>query len=79
MSTNPWDHVAETSEIKNALNRDTSQPEVMDSTISDAFSRYMSDSVNFGSDSFEVRVAEQDAFTAGWRAAIAFITGIKED
>ena len=51
----------------------------MDSTISDAFSRYVSDGVNFGSDSFEVRVAEQDAFTAGWRAAIAFITGIKEN
>jgi hypothetical protein len=79
MSTNLWDHVAETSEIKNTSNHDTSYPEVMDSTISDAFSRYVSDGVNFGSDSFEVRVAEQDAFTAGWRAAIAFITGIKEN
>lgn len=79
MSTNPWDHVAETSEIKNALNRDTSQPEVMDDTISYAFSKYASDDVNFGSDSFETRVAEQDAFTAGWNAAIAFIVGIKEN
>lgn len=79
MSTSPWNHVAKVSEIENTSNHDTSYPEVMDGAISDAFSKYVSDGVNFGSDSFEVRVAEQDAFTAGWRAAIAFITGIKED
>ena len=48
MSTNPWNHVAEVSEIKNTPDCET-------------------------------RVAEQDAFTAGWNAAIAFIVGIKED
>lgn len=79
MSTNPWNHVAEASEIKNTFGHDTSHPEVMDSTISEAFSNYVSNDVNFGSDSFETRVAEQDAFTAGWNAAIAFITGIKEN
>ena len=75
MSTNPWNHVAEASEI----DRNTDHSEVMDNTISDAFSKYVSDGVNFGSDSFETRVAEQDAFTAGWNAAIAFIVGINED
>ena len=75
MSTNPWNHVAKVSEI----DRNTDHSEVMDNTISDAFSKYVSDGVNFGSDSFETRVAEQDAFTAGWNAAIAFIVGINED
>ena len=79
MSTNPWNHVAEASEIKNASGRDTGHPDVMGSAISDAFSKYVSDGVNFGSDSFETRVAEQDAFTAGWNAAIAFMAGIKEN
>lgn len=79
MSTNPWNHVAKVSEIENTSNHDTSYPEVMDGAISDAFSKYVSDGVNFGSDSFETRVAEQDAFTAGWNGAIAFITGIKEN
>jgi hypothetical protein len=76
MSTNPWNHVAEASEIENTPDCES---EVMDGTISDAFSKYVSDGVNFGSDSFETRVAEQDAFTAGWNAAIAFIVGINED
>lgn len=79
MSTNPWNHVSDASEIKNTPDCETGHSEVMDGAISDAFSKYVSDGVNFGSDSFKVRVAEQDAFTAGWRAAIAFITGIKED
>lgn len=79
MSTNPWNHVADTSSTKNTLNRETSHPEVVDDVISNAFSRYVSDKVNFGSDSFEVRVAEQDAFAAGWKAAVAevaFMVGI---
>lgn len=79
MSTNPWNHVAEVSEIKNNSDRETSHPEVMDNMISNAFNRYVSNGVNFGSDSFETRVAEQDAFTAGWKAAVAevaFMVGI---
>lgn len=76
MSTNPWNHVAEASEIENTPDCES---EVMDGTISDAFSKYVSDGVNFGSDSFETCVAGQDAFTAGWNAAIAFIVGINED
>jgi hypothetical protein len=79
MGTNPWNHVAEASEAKNTSDCETGHPEVMDDMISVAFSKYVSGDVNFGSDSFEVRVAEQDAFAAGWRAAIAFISGIKED
>ena len=79
MSTNPWNHVAEVSEIENTPDYETGRSEVMDDMISDAFSKYVSNEVNFGSDSFEIRVAEQDAFTAGWRAAIAFITGTKEN
>lgn len=79
MSTNPWNHVAETSETKNTSDCETGRPEVMDDMISNAFSRYVSNDVNFGSDSFETRVAEQDAFAAGWNAAIAFIVGIKEN
>lgn len=79
MSTNPWNHVAEVSEIENTPDCEIGHSEVMDGTISEAFSKYVSNGVNFGSDSFETRVAEQDAFTAGWRAAIACIAGIKED
>lgn len=79
MSTNPWNHVAEVSEIENTPDCETGHSEVMDGTISDAFSKYVSDGVNFGSDSFETRVAEQDAFAAGWKAAVAFMIGIKED
>ena len=79
MSTNPWNHVAEASEIKNASGRDAGCSDVMNDTINNAFSNYVSNDVNFGSDSFETRVAEQDAFTAGWNAAIAFIAGINED
>lgn len=79
MNANPWNHVAEVSEIKNNPDRETSHPEVMDDMISNAFNRYVSDGVNFGPDSFEIRVAEQDAFTAGWKAAVAevaFMVGI---
>jgi len=79
MSTNPWNHVVETSETKNTSDCETDRPEVMDDMISNAFNRYVSDGVNFGPDSFEIRVAEQDAFTAGWKAAVAevaFMVGI---
>lgn len=79
MSTNPWNHVAEVSEIKNTPDCKTGRSEVMDDMISDAFSKYVSNEVNFGSDSFEIRVAEQDAFTAGWKAALAFMVGIEEN
>ena len=79
MSTKPWSHVAEVSDPENTSDRNTSYPDVTDSAISEAFSKYVSNGMNFGSDSFETRVAEQDAFTAGWRAAIACIAGIKED
>jgi hypothetical protein len=79
MSTNPWDHVADASEIKNTPDYETGHPEVMDDMISGAFNKYVSNDVNFGSDSFEVLVAEQDAFAAGWKAAVAFMAGIKGD
>lgn len=79
MGANPWSHVAEVSETKKASDSETSYSKVTDNTISDAFSKYVSNDVNFGADSFETRVAEQDAFTAGWCAAIAFIVGIEEN
>lgn len=79
MGTNPWNHVADATEINNTSDCETGRPEVMDDMISDAFSKYVSNDVNFGSDLFEVRVAEQDAFAAGWNAAIAFMAGIKEN
>lgn len=79
MSTNPWNHVADAPEIKNTPDCETGHSEVMDDMISGAFNKYVSNDVNFGSDSFETRVAEQDAFAAGWKAAVAFMTGIKEN
>lgn len=79
MGTNPWNHVSDALEIKNTPDFETGHSEVMDDMISGAFNKYVSNDVNFGSDSFETRVAEQDAFTAGWNAAIAFIVGIKEN
>ena len=79
MSAKPWSHMAEVSENKNVSSSDASYSNAMNDTINNAFSKYVSDDVNFGSDSFEARVAEQDAFTAGWNAAIAFIAGINED
>ena len=38
------------------------------SGIGDAVDEYLATKVNFGADSFELRMAETDAFVAGWTA-----------
>lgn len=40
----------------------------------EAVNKYLSKSVNFGEDSFAMRMAETDAFISGWTAALAFIS-----
>lgn len=45
-----------------------------EAACTEAVNSYLSQGVNFGEDSFAMRMAETDAFIAGWNAALAFIS-----